>query len=190
VIILDSVTRTPIDYATVALGRSGSTKSTNGALTDEKGAFKIENISAGVYRVTIAFLGYQTKVIDSVKTTLAKPDLNLGRIMLAPNKTMLNEVVVTGTTPIIENKIDKLVYNAEQDVAIAGGNATDVLRKVPLLSVDFEGNVSLRGSQNVRVLINGKPSGSMANNMADALKAIPADQIKNVEVITSPICKI
>jgi ferric enterobactin receptor len=188
-VILDSVTRTPIDYATVALGRSGSTKSTNGALTDEKGAFKIENISAGVYRVTIAFLGYQTKVIDSVKTTLAKPDLNLGRIMLAPNKTMLNEVVVTGTTPIIENKIDKLVYNAEQDVAIAGGNATDVLRKVPLLSVDFEGNVSLRGSQNVRVLINGKPSGSMANNMADALKAIPADQIKNVEVITSPSAK-
>ncbi len=188
-IILDSLTRTPIDYATVSLGRAGSEKSTNGALTDEKGAFKIENISAGVYRLTIAFLGYQTKVIDSVKTTLAKPDLNLGRIMLAPNKTMLNEVVVTGTTPIVENKIDKLVYNAEQDVAIAGGNATDVLRKVPLLSVDFEGNVSLRGSQNVRVLINGKPSGSMANNMADALKAIPADQIKNVEVITSPSAK-
>lgn len=188
-IILDSVSRTPVDYATVSLGRAGSTKTTNGALTDEKGSFKIENISAGVYRVTIAFLGYQTKVIDSVKTTLAKPDLNLGRIMLAPNKTMLNEVVVTGTTPIIENKIDKLVYNAEQDIAIAGGNATDVLRKVPLLSVDFEGNVSLRGSQNVRVLINGKPSGSMANNMADALKAIPADQIKNVEVITSPSAK-
>ncbi len=187
--ILDSLTRTPIDYATVSLGRAGSTKTTNGALTDEKGSFKIENISAGVYRVTIAFLGYQTKVLDSVKTTPAKPDLNLGRIMLAPNKTMLNEVVVTGTAPIIENKIDKLVYNAEQDVAIAGGNATDVLRKVPLLSVDFEGNVSLRGSQNVRVLINGKPSGSMANNMADALKAIPADQIKNVEVITSPSAK-
>ena len=113
-IILDSVSRTPVDYATVSLGRAGSTKTTNGALTDEKGSFKIENISAGVYRVTIAFLGYQTKVIDSVKTTLAKPDLNLGRIMLAPNKTMLNEVVVTGTTPIVENKIDKLVYNAEQ----------------------------------------------------------------------------
>ncbi|MGB4399234.1 MAG: TonB-dependent receptor [Daejeonella sp.] len=187
--ILDSVSRQPIDYATIALSRAGTTRSTNGALTDDKGSFKIENISAGVYRLTIAFLGYKTKIIDSVTTTAAKPGLNVGRIFLAPNSKALGEVVVTGTTPIIENKIDKLVYNAEQDVAIAGGNATDVLRKVPLLSVDFEGNVSLRGSQNVRVLINGKPSGSMANNMADALKAIPADQIKNVEVITSPSAK-
>ena len=188
-IVLDSLTSKPIDYATVSMGRAGSVKTTNGALTDEKGAFKIENIAAGSYRITIAFLGYQTKILDSVKTTPGKPDLNLGRILLAPNLKMLNEVVITGTTPIIENKIDKLVYNAEQDIAIAGGNATDVLRKVPLLSVDFEGNVSLRGSQNVRVLINGKPSGSMANNMADALRAIPADQIKNVEVITSPSAK-
>ncbi|WP_411275323.1 TonB-dependent receptor domain-containing protein [Daejeonella sp.] len=187
--IVDSVTRTPIDYATIAVGRAGTTRSTNGALTDEKGSFKVENIAAGSYRITIAFLGYQTKIIDSATTTAAKPDLNLGRILLLPNAKALGEVVVTGTTPIVENKIDKLVYNAEQDVAIAGGNATDVLRKVPLLSVDFEGNVSLRGSQNVRVLINGKPSGSMANNMADALKAIPADQIKNVEVITSPSAK-
>ena len=187
--ILDSVTRKPVDYATIAVGRAGTTKSTNGAMTDEKGSFKIDKISAGSYRITIAFLGYQTKIIDSVKTTPEKPDLNLGRILLSPNQKMLGEVVVIGTTPIVENKIDKLVYNAEQDVAIAGGNATDVLRKVPLLSVDFEGNVSLRGSQNVRVLINGKPSGSMANNMADALKAIPSDQIKNVEVITSPSAK-
>ncbi|WP_395625863.1 carboxypeptidase-like regulatory domain-containing protein, partial [Daejeonella sp.] len=187
--IIDSLTSKPIDYATISLGRTGSVKTTNGSLSDEKGSFKIDNISAGIYRVTIAFLGYQTKIIDSVKTTPAKPDLNFGRILLSPNQKMLNEVVISGTTPIIENKIDKLVYNAEQDIAIAGGNATDVLRKVPLLSVDFEGNVSLRGSQNVRVLINGKPSGSMANNMADALKAIPADQIKNVEVITSPSAK-
>uniref|UniRef100_UPI00404A2CFF TonB-dependent receptor domain-containing protein n=1 Tax=Daejeonella sp. TaxID=2805397 RepID=UPI00404A2CFF len=188
-IILDSLSAKPIDYATVSMGRAGSVKTTNGSITDIKGAFKIENIAAGSYRITIAFIGYQTKTLDSVKTTPGKPDLNLGRILLAPNLKMLNEVVITGTTPIIENKIDKLIYNAEQDIAIAGGNATDVLRKVPLLSVDFEGNVSLRGSQNVRVLINGKPSGSMANNMADALRAIPADQIKNVEVITSPSAK-
>ncbi|NEU09833.1 TonB-dependent receptor [Flavihumibacter sp. R14] len=188
-VILDSLSRKPVDYATVAIGRSGAAKTTNGSLTDEKGSFKLERITPGSYRLTIAFLGYETKIIDPVKTTPERPDLNLGEIILSPSKQMLKEVQVSGTASVIENKVDKIVYNAERDVTVGGGNASDVLRKVPLLSVDIDGNVSLRGSQNVKVLINGKPSGSMANNMADALKMIPADQIKNVEVITSPSAK-
>ena len=188
-IIIDSITQKPVDYATISLSRSTQTKSTNGSLADERGIFKIENIRAGRHRITISFIGYETKIIDPVETTLSKPDFNLGTIKLSPNNKMLNEVTVVGEAAIIENKIDKIVYNAEKDVTSAGGNATDVLRKVPLLSVDYDGNVSLRGSSNVRVLINGKPSGVMASNIGDALKAIPADQIKSVEVITSPSAK-
>lgn len=187
--VVDSITQKPVDYASVGLGRASSTKSTNGALTDQKGVFKIDNVAPGTYKLTIVFMGYQTKVISPVVTTPGKPDLNLGKILLSPSVTALKEVAITGQASLIENRVDKVVYNAEKDATVTGGNAGDVLRKVPMVSVDQDGNVSLRGSQNIKVLINGKPSGAMASNVGDAMKMLPADQIKSVEVVTSPSAK-
>jgi outer membrane receptor protein involved in Fe transport len=186
--ILDSVTRNPVDYASTALVRVKDGKAINGGVTDEKGKVSMQNISPDQYKLTIGFIGFKTKTI-LVKTTPEKPDLNVGVIYLTPTSSTLNEVQVTGQKALVETKIDKLVYNAEQDVTLAGGTAGDVMRKVPMLSVDIEGNVSLRGSSQVRVLINGKPSSTMANSVADALRMIPAEQIKSVEVITSPSAK-
>ncbi|RYY25987.1 MAG: TonB-dependent receptor [Sphingobacteriaceae bacterium] len=187
--VVDSITKKPIDYATITLYRSGGKAPLNGVVTDSKGVFKINNISAGKYKVTVSFIGYPSKTIDPVTTTPGKPDANLGNVLLAPTGRILKGVNIVADAPIVENRIDKLVYNAEKDITTSGGNATDVLRKVPLLSVDMDGNVSLRGDQNVRVLINGKPSGAVATSLADVLKTIPADQIKSVEVITSPSAK-
>lgn len=187
--IVDSLSKKPVDYATISLFKSGAKTPINGVLTDEKGNFKLDNISAGKYKITVSFIGYPTKTIDPVITTASKPDNNMGAIVIAPGARALKEVQVLGQQALIENKIDKIVYNAEKDLTSAGGNATDVLQKVPLVSVDMNGNVALRGDQNVRVLINGKPSGATSASLSDVLKTIPADQIKSIEVLTSPSAK-
>ncbi|PWS26365.1 TonB-dependent receptor [Pedobacter yonginense] len=185
--ILDSLTKKPIDYATVSLVNAKDSKSVNGGVTDEKGKLSLQNISPDSYKLMIGFMGYKTKSV-AVTTTPAKPDVNLGTIYISSTANALADVQVQGTKAVIENKIDRMVYNAEADGTNAGGDATDVMRKVPMLSVDMNGNVQLRGGA-VRVLINGKPSGTMASSVADALKMIPAEQIKSVEVITSPSAK-
>ncbi|MBD1366886.1 TonB-dependent receptor [Mucilaginibacter sp. ZT4R22] len=187
--VIDSVTKKPVDYATISVFKSGGTVPINGVLTDEKGNFKLDNIKSGSYKITISFLGYKTKTIDPVTTSASKPDANLGGIILPPSARALKEVQVVGQQALIENKIDKIVYNAEKDLTAAGGTATDLLSKVPMVSVDINGNVSVRGDNNVRVLINGKPSGATSASLSDVLKSIPADQIKSIEVITSPSAK-
>ena len=187
--VIDSVSKKPLDYATVAIYRSGGKAPLNGVLTDEKGGFKLSDIHPGTYKLTFTFIGYPTKTIDGIITTPGKPDKNLGIVLVAPSSRQLKEVVIAGQTPIIENHIDKIVYNAEKDITNVGGNASDVLQKVPLVAVDINGNVSLRGDQNVKVLINGKPSGAMSASLSDVLKTIPADQIKSIEVMTSPSAK-
>ena len=187
--LIDSVTKQPLMYASVALFRSTGKSPINGVLTDDKGAFKIDGIHPGDYKIRITYVGYPEKFVGGISTTNAKPDKNMGQILVKPSAHSLNEVSVTAQAPLIENKIDKIVYNAEKDLTAVGGNATDVLEKVPLVSVDINGNVSLRGDQNVRVLINGKPSGATSASLSDVLKTIPADQIKSVEVITSPSAK-
>jgi outer membrane receptor protein involved in Fe transport len=187
--VIDSVSKKPVDYATVSLFKAGAAAPFSGGLSDDKGAFKIANVPAGTYRVQVNYIGYNVKNIPAVVLAPGKLAINLGRIVIAPSANLLEAVQITGQQALIENKIDKLVFNAEKDVTSSGGNVTDILRKVPMVSVDMDGNVALRGSQNVRILINGKPSGALTTNAADVLKSMPSDQIKNVEVITSPSAK-
>ncbi len=187
--IIDSLTKEPVGFATVTLKKKGSSILLDGILTDENGSFKFENVVNGSYDLYFSFLGYTEKKVPAVETTLKDPDINIGAVPIVPANFLLDVIEIKEDRILVENKADKLVFNAENDASIAGGDATDVLRKVPTLSVDLNGNVSLRGSQNVRILINGKPSGMFSSNVADALKMFPADQIKKVEVITSPSAK-
>jgi len=187
--LIDSLTNDPVSFASISIKRVGSKKILNGALSEDDGRFILENLAPGKYELEVSFLGYANKVLTNIETTKKSPDNNVGVILLAADNIVLDAIEITEKRALIENKVDRIVFNAEDDASISGGDATDVLRKVPNLSVDLDGNVSIRGSQNIRILINGKPSGMFSNNVADALKMFPADQIKKVEVITSPGAK-
>jgi len=188
-VLSDSLSNEKVGYATITVKRAGKEKALTGHLTEDDGGFKIDDVTVGKYDLYISFLGYEEKVIKGVELTKKKPDVNLGTILMQQDNVMLGEVEISADRALLEMKPDKIVYNAEDDASVTGGDATDVLRKVPLLTVDPNGNVSLRGSENVKILINGKPSGMFSTNVADALKMFPADQIQKVEVITSPGAK-
>ncbi|QKG58513.1 TonB-dependent receptor [Hymenobacter sp. BRD128] len=185
--VTDAANGKPVSYATVNVINPTTNSPVNGGVAGDDGKFVLP-VPAGTYRVEISFIGYQTQVKNDV-TVAAGANLALGSVALRGEAQKLGEVVVTGKKPLIEERVDRTIYNADVDKTTAGGDATDVLKRVPLLSVDLDGNVSLRGSSNIRVLINNKPSTIAASSVADALKQIPADQIQTVEVITSPSAK-
>lgn len=187
--VIDSASNRYIEFAAVSVLKSSDNKPVNGVITDSKGNFKIVGLKLGKYNVVIAFIGYEKLTLNDIELSEAKPDFKIKKIKLIPIANTLGEVNVVGEAALIENRVDKIVYNAEKDITSQNGDAGDVLRKAPMVSVDQDGNVSLKGSSNVRVLINGKPSGVMAGSTADALKLIPADQIKSVEIITNPSSK-
>ena len=186
--VLDATSNEPVEFATVAIHDPTTNKPVDGTVCDDKGKFTINKVANGNYKVVISFIGYESYSQDVVISD-RRATIDLGTIKMGASVTQLNEVVVEGQRSLVEEKVDRMIYNAENDATSRGGDASDVLRRVPMLTVDMDGNVSLRGNQNIRVLINNKPSTITASSVADALKQIPADQIKSVEVITSPSAK-
>ena len=186
--IIDSVASKGVEFASIALFSVADNKPVDGTTADESGKFTMTKVAPGNYKLLISFIGFRDKTINNIKIEKGK-DVELGVITLSASVQNLAEVTITGEKSLVEEKVDRLVYNAEKDITSKGGDASDLLRKVPMLSVDLDGNVSLRGSSNIKILINNKPSTIIASNVADALKQIPADMIKSVEVITSPSAK-
>jgi outer membrane receptor protein involved in Fe transport len=184
--IIDSLTQRPVEFANVALANPSSTTPIDGTICDQKGEFTLSKVMPGSYELLISFIGFETKVIA---VTVGEKNVDIGTVIISPTPQILEAVTVEGQKALIEERVDRTVYNAENDLTTRGGDATDVLKRVPMLSVDLDGNVSLRGNQNIMVLINNKPSSIMASSIPDALKQIPADEIKSVEVITSPSAK-
>ncbi|MEJ5148434.1 TonB-dependent receptor [Sphingobacterium sp. MYb388] len=187
--VVDSLTKRMIPASSIYLYRKDTAdgRPMKTVIGDAAGNFKITAVQPGNYLLKVSALGYATSTEHSIN--INNGNVDLGMIGMSAANHQLQQVAVYHKTPLVQIKTDRLIYNTALDPTLSGGNAADALRKVPLLSVDAMGNVSLKGDRNVRILLDGKPSGAMNNNMADALKMIPADQIKNIEVITSPSSK-
>ncbi|OYX84382.1 MAG: TonB-dependent receptor [Flavobacteriales bacterium 32-34-25] len=178
--VIEKTTKQPLEYATVTITDATNPKIIAGGITNPKGSFSIE-VAPGTYNIKIEFISFKAIVYNQRKLD---KNTDLGTIGLVEDAAQLNEVVVRAEKSTVEIKLDKKVYNVGQDMIVKGGTVSDVLENVPSVSVDVEGNVSLRGNENVRIFIDGRPSNAL--NMAEALRQIPADAIDKVEVITNP----
>jgi ferric enterobactin receptor len=183
--IIDAVNKLPIQYATIALFKANDSTLVTGNMAGSKGDFELTNISAGSYRLRIMFLGYETKYLRNIIITQDQ-DLNFGNIGLNPSAKILNEVSVAGKKASALNKIDKQSYSASQFESAKGGSAIDVIKNLPSVSVNVEGDISVRGSSGFLVLVNGKP---VLADVQTVLSQIPANAIENVELITAPSAK-
>ena len=180
--VLDNDDSFPLEYATVTLVNTNDPKAITGGITDQNGEFNI-TAPAGTYDIKVEFISFVPNIKKAQKLT---ENTSLGTIRLAMDAATLENVMVIAEKTTVEFKLDKQVYNVGKDLTVRGGTVSDVLDNVPSVSVDVEGNVALRGNDDIRILINGKPSGLVGLNSSDALRQLPAESIERVEVITSP----
>lgn len=183
--LVEEETSQPVPYATVALYTTTTKELITGITSNEEGKFSIPTTSTDFY-VVISFMGYQTKTVTEF--SISKGSANLGTISLAPDTKMLDAIVVEGETSKTTFELDKRVFNVGKDLSTTGASALEVLNNVPSVNVNIEGEVSLRGSAGVQILINGKPS-ILADESGNALGTITADMIEKIEVITNPSAK-
>ncbi len=180
--VIDNVGE-PLPYVSVAVFRVRDSSYVTGVATELNGKFSVK-LKSGKYYAQASFLSFKTKTIPSIVVT--NTDINLKKIQLEQDVANLEEFEVVEEKQLMELDLDKRVYNVDKDITNQGTDATEVLDNVPSVSVDVDGNVSLRGSENVRILINGKPSGLVGMSTNDALKQLQGSQIEKIEVITNP----
>ncbi len=180
--VIDDELNVPLEYATISVENVENPSDLTGGITNAQGEFSVE-VKNGTYNIIIEFISYETKVF---KNRTVKGDIDLGTIKLGLGSENLDEVVVRAETTQVDIRLDKKIYNIGKDLTTAGGTVSDALNNVPSISVDIEGGISLRGNENVRILINGKPSAMAGFGNTDVLSQLPAEAIERVEVITSP----
>lgn len=186
--ILNKKTNAPVDFVNISINKAGDKTFVTGTISDQEGYFMVDNLPVGKYIATVSFVGFKTSEVPfEIKNS--GQEVNLGRIFLEENSEMLDAVHVTSTTTQMQFEVDKKVFNVDQNISSTGGSASDILDNIPSVEVDNEGEISLRGSTDVTIWINGKASGLTSDNRAAILEQLPAETIEKIEVITNPSAK-
>jgi ferric enterobactin receptor len=183
--IIDSVAQKPISYATILL-KNDKKVQLKSVVTAKDGSFALTGLTAGNYGIVVIYVGYQTKTIPVMLGATSK---TFDQISLVPSPTQLKQVAITADRPLIRQEIDRISYDVKADPESKVNNVLEMMRKVPLLSVDGDDNIQLQGNSNYKILINGRPSGMMERNPKDILKSMPSSSIERIEVITTPPAK-
>jgi outer membrane receptor protein involved in Fe transport len=179
----------PLEFTQVTLKKVADSTDIQGTVANSKGEFRFEKVPAGEYRIVYSFIGFGTTETPVLTISASQNKLNLGKLYISETAETLSEVEVTGRKSTFVNSIDRKTFNVGEDLMSKTGSLSDLLQNVPSLQVDIDGNVSLRGSENVTILINGKPSAMMNLNRAAALQQMQANSIEKIEVITNPSAK-
>ncbi|MFN8300106.1 MAG: outer membrane beta-barrel protein [Chitinophagales bacterium] len=184
-VVGDSITQKPVEFVLVAVKQKASEQVLTTSTTDAKGAFEIKNLAAGEYELIFSLVGYTTKRV----ALQVQGDKHLGNVPMSVVSQALGEAVVTAQKAVITRNSEKTVFHVAESPTSQTGNAEDVLRNMPGVSVDQKGNISIVGKQGVKILVDGKPNAMAENNLAAFLKSIPANAIEAIELITNPSAK-
>ncbi len=184
--VLDDSNSEPLMFASVVLHSMRDSVMVTGAITNEKGIFVIEQVPPGRYFVAVNYVGYPRKEVNGIVVTPREPVYEMGVIRVEPGVANLSEVTVEATRQLMEVGLDRRVINVDSELTATGGTALELMQNIPSVAVDFDGNVSLRGSSNVTILVDGRPSGLTGLSGSEALEQIPSNMIERIEVITNP----
>ncbi|MEQ7798504.1 outer membrane beta-barrel protein [Pedobacter sp. ASV1-7] len=187
--VIEQVGALPIPSAVVAIYEAGVEQPLRTTSTDENGLFKFEALKSGTYKIKVSFVGFTSLTVNDVTITEKSLERDLGSLKLSSEQNDLNEVTITAEKPVIEFAADMITYNVDKSILAEGSTANDILKNVPMVQVDIDGNATIAGKRSTRIFIDGKPSDYMTSNIADLLNVLPSDAIQKIEVMTNPPAK-
>jgi iron complex outermembrane receptor protein len=187
--LIDGISGEQIDFAGIAIINPENESIVKSATSNNGGEFKLTSLPYGKYSLRISYVGYDKMVIADIEINATQPDHALGTIRLKRTSNSLNEITIIEKKKVVEFTPDQITYNVSESPQSEGATATDILKNVPMVTVDIDGNASIAGKRNSRIFLDGKPSDYMTSNITDLLNILPSDAIEKIEVMTNPPVK-